>query len=102
MLEKPVEQEANLPSIPSFKVADDILYRQVEDEAVLLHIPTGMYYSLNEMGVRFWEALQQQPPAPVVEQIVAEYQVEYSQVHQDLLNFLKDLADYGVISWSSE
>lgn len=102
MQEKQVEGEASLLHIQNFTIADDILYRQVEDEAVLLHIPSGMYYSLNEMGVRFWEAVRTQTLAIALEQIMAEYQVDYSQVHHDLLTFLNDLADYGIISWSSD
>jgi hypothetical protein len=102
MEEQQVEGKANSLHIRNFTIADDILYRQVENEAVLLHVPSGMYYSLNEMGVRFWEALRTQPPAVVIEQIVAEYAIEYSQVHHDLLTFLNDLADYGIISWSSD
>lgn len=102
MEEEQLEPEAGSLPIRNFAIADDILYRQVENEAILLHIPTGTYYSLNEMGVRFWEALHTQSPALVIEQIVAEYSVDYSQVHHDLLTFLNDLADYGIISWSSD
>jgi hypothetical protein len=86
-----------------FKVADDILFRKVEDEAVLLHIPTGMYYSLNDTSIVFWEALcNQQPLGSVIEKITAEYEVEYSQVLDDLKTFLQDLSEYGLISRSSD
>ncbi len=86
-----------------FNVADNILCRQVENEAVLLHIPTGMYYSLNETSLSFWEALcDRQPLAPVIEKITAEYEVEYSQVLNDLKTFLQDLSEYGLISRSSD
>jgi len=102
MEEQQVEAKAGSLHIQNFTLADDILYRQVENEAVLLHIPSGMYYSLNEIGVRFWEALRTQTLALAIEQIVAEYRVEYSQIHHDLLTFLNDLADYGIISWTPE
>jgi len=102
MSEEQVEPEGHLLQVQKFTFADDILYRQVEHEAILLHIPSGMYYSLNGMGIKFWEALQKHPSAIVIEQIVAEFSVEYSQVHQDLIAFLNDLSDYGIISWSCE
>lgn len=102
MQQEQAKREAGSLRIPNFTIADDILYRQVESEAVLLHIPSGMYYSLNHMGVKFWEALRIYPPELVINQIVTEYQVEYSQIHHDLLTFLEDLADYGVIAWSSD
>ncbi len=85
-----------------FKVADDILFRKVENEAVLLHIDTGMYYSLNETSILFWEALcTQQPLGCVIDKITAEYEVEYAQVFSDLQAFLQNLLNYGLISQAS-
>lgn len=91
--------EENLIDSKRFKIANDILFRQVENEAVLLHIPAGMYYSLNETSIVFWEALRdQQPFDPVIEKITVEYDVEESQVLSDLKTFLQDLFSYGLIS----
>lgn len=91
--------EENLIDSKRFKIANDILFRQVENEAVLLHIPAGMYYSLNETSIMFWEALRdQQPFDPVIEKITVEYDVEESQVLSDLKTFLQDLFSYGLIS----
>lgn len=87
---------------PSFQVAEDVLYRQVENEAILLHIPDGAYYSLNETSILFWEALEAQKPfAPVIEQILAEYAVDRSTVLQDLEAFLQELTDLGLIAHAS-
>ena len=86
----------------NFQVAEDILYRRVENEAILLHIPAGIYYSLSETSLPFWEALQnQQPLLPVVEQIIREYEVDKCQVMQDLRIFLENLSHYGLIFVSS-
>ncbi len=85
-----------------FKVAEDILFRQVENEAVLLHIPTGMYYSLNETSIIAWEVLcSQQPLCRAIEKITAEYEVESSQILNDLQDLVQDLLKYGLISQSS-
>jgi len=103
MPQNQLQVEEDFLNSQSFNVAEDILFRQVENEAVLLHIPAGMYYSLNETSIMFWEALRtQQPFAPVIEEITAEYEVEYSQVLDDLVAFLQDLLNYGLISRSSD
>jgi predicted nuclease of restriction endonuclease-like RecB superfamily len=82
-----------------FQVADDILCSHVEDEAVLLHVTEGTYYSLSETSIPFWEALQnQQPLKDVVEKIIAEYEVEYSQLITNLQGFIENLMEYGMIS----
>ena len=87
----------------SFDVTDDILIRQIENEAILLHTSTGTYYNLSETSIQFWEALQnKQPLEPVVKQITDEYEVEYSQVIEDLRVFLQDLQKFGIVRKSSE
>jgi hypothetical protein len=83
----------------SFKVIEDILFRQVENEGILLHLPSGTYYNLSETSMLFWGALSnQQPLEPIVDQIVDEYEVERAQVHSDLQAFLQDLLDFGLIT----
>lgn len=80
-------------------VAEDILFRQVEDEGILLHIPSSTYYSLSETSLKFWQALSDSKPLiPVVDEITNEYEVERECVLQDLQNFLQDLSNCGVIS----
>ena len=94
----PLNIEAVLRESKSFNVADDILISQIENEAILLHVSTGTYYNLNESSIPFWEALQnKQPLEPVVQQIINEYEVEPSQVLEDLQIFLQDLLEFGII-----
>lgn len=81
-----------------FKVAEDILFRQVENEGILLHITSGTYYSLSETSIRFWQALSnQQPLEPIVNEITDEYEVERAQILSDLQNFLQELSNYSLI-----
>ncbi len=95
----PLNIEAVLRESKSFNVADDILISQIENEAILLHVSTGTYYNLNESSIPFWEALQnKQPLEPVVQQIINEYEVESSQVLNDLQIFLQDLLKFGIIN----
>lgn len=87
----------------SFKLVDDILCSNVENEAILLHVSGGTYYSLSETSLPFWEALQnQQPLEPVVEKITKEYSVEREQVLIDLQAFLENLLNLGLISRESD
>ncbi|MEL6930658.1 MAG: PqqD family protein [Cyanobacteria bacterium J06600_6] len=81
-----------------FTVAEDILFRQVEEEGILLHISSGTYYNLNETSILFWEALTDSKPlSPVVEQITNEYEVEREYVLKDLQTFLQDLSQNQLI-----
>lgn len=82
-----------------YKVADDILFRQVENEAILLHIPSGTYYSLSETSIIFWQSLSNSEPlTSAIDKIVAEYEVERDRILEDLQSFLQDLSTCGLIS----
>lgn len=100
--QKSLDIEEILRKAITFDVVGDILIRQIENEAILLHTPTGAYYNLSETSLSFWEALQaKQPLQPVVDRVIEEYDVEYSQVIQDLQIFLQDLLKSGIMIDSS-
>ncbi|MGH2416648.1 MAG: PqqD family protein [Microcystaceae cyanobacterium] len=91
--------DRNCLEAQSFKVVEDILFRQIENEGILLHVPSGTYYSLSETSIMFWNALSnQQPLEPIVDQIIDEYEVEQAQVLSDLQAFLQDLLAFGLIT----
>lgn len=95
------KSDPNKPDLDDkkYRVADNILFRRVENEGILLHIPSGTYYSLSETSIEFWHALtSSQPLAPVIERITDEYEVEREQVVADLQNLLQDLSNCGVIT----
>jgi hypothetical protein len=41
----------------SFKIAENIAYRTLENEVVVLNLKNGLYYVLNETASRMWEFL---------------------------------------------
>ena len=97
-LDRQLDTEKNILTQVSFKLSDDVLYSEVENEAILLHVSGGTYYNLSETSLPFWEALQnQQPLQPVVEKITNEYEVEREQVLKDLQDFLQELSNLGLI-----
>ncbi|MBD2112403.1 MULTISPECIES: PqqD family protein [Cyanophyceae] len=86
-------------STVAFQATEEVLFRQIEEEAVLLHVTNGNYYSLNETSLPFWEALQnQQPLTTAIDQITDSYAVERDQVLADLQTFLTHLLSYNLIT----
>lgn len=82
-----------------YTIAEGILFRQVENEGILLHIASGTYYSLSDTSILFWQALAESKPLiPVVEQILNKYEVDRDRVLQDLESFLQDLSARGIIT----
>ena len=40
------------------RASSDAMARTVDDEVVILHVPSGEYYSLNPVGAFIWERIE--------------------------------------------
>lgn len=81
-----------------FKIPDNVLFQEVDGEAVLLSLDEGCYYGLDELGTRIWKLIHQDLDRDqVVAAIVAEYEVEPEQARGDLDAFLSDLRESSLI-----
>jgi hypothetical protein len=70
----------------------------LEDEAVILHLRDGVYYSLNQVGASIWNLLQEARTITEIRNIIlSEYEVEPQQCETDLLKLLQELADRNLI-----
>ncbi|WP_420631710.1 PqqD family protein [Candidatus Leptofilum sp.] len=78
--------------------AENVTFEVVADEAILIDINTGTYFSLNEVGTEFWEMLD---GVQTIEQhatiIAAKYEVETSIVVDDLLELANEMAKDDLI-----
>jgi hypothetical protein len=82
----------------TFKIAENVLFQEVDGEAVLLSLDEGCYYGLDELGTRIWKLINQDLDSEgVVAAIVEEYEVEADQARRDLDRFLTDLRESGLI-----
>ena len=68
-------------------------YQNVADEAILIHLQTGVYYSLNEVGTIFWNLMDgARTIADCADSIAAEYAAPRDDVLLDLLELAGELA----------
>ena len=69
-----------------------MLFRRVEDEAVLLDLRSGMYFGLNDAGARAWQLIVEHGALSLVlATLVDEYAVERDVVTRDLLALVEQL-----------
>jgi hypothetical protein len=77
--------------------ADEATYQVVEGEAVLIHLNTGAYYSLNEVGTAFWELLDgARSIADCAAKLASEYDAPADVITADLLELAEDLLKEGL------
>jgi hypothetical protein len=73
--------------------AENVTFEVVADEAILIDINTGTYFSLNEVGTEFWEMIDgEQTIEQHASAIAAKYEVETSMVVADLLELAGEMA----------
>jgi hypothetical protein len=79
-------------------VGQDVLFRDLDGEAVVLNLKTGKYYGLDEVGTRMWALLAQHGQVePVYQALLAEYDVAGERLQLDLLGFVDELASHGLV-----
>ena len=67
-------------------------------EKVLLNYADGVYYSLNEVGARIWELVQEPTSVEtLLATLLAEYDAEPNECEADLVNLLGELSGLGLV-----
>ena len=82
----------------AIQVPDDVLYRDLGGEAVIVSLVTGKYYGLDEVGTRAWALLAEHGRVePAYQALLAEYDVDEAQLRRDLLQLIEALAEHGLV-----
>ncbi len=85
------------------RIPEDVLFRELEGESVLLHLDTGIYYGLDEVGTRMWTALAEGGSVGAAcERLLGEYEVGRETLERDLLRLTEDLASRRLLEVEPE
>jgi hypothetical protein len=88
--------EINLNS--RVRIQDDVLFQELQGEAVLLNLKTGVYLGLNQIGTRIWQLLQEDGSlSRVMEVMLGEYDVTQEKLAQDLLDLVGQMEKQGLL-----
>lgn len=83
-------------------IGEEVLFREIDGEAVILHQETGKYYGLDEVATRMWTLLLRYGQVePVYRELLQEYEVDAERLRQDLLRFVDELASRHLIQIES-
>lgn len=77
---------------------EQVVFRDVEGETVLLHLERGVYFGLDVIGTRIWKTLVEHGRArPALAPLVAEFDVTPERLEEDVTRLLADLHEHGLI-----
>jgi hypothetical protein len=88
------------PSLDSrIRISDDVLWQELQGEAVLLNLKTGVYFGLNPIGTRIWELLADNSMIrDVVDAIVGEYDVAAQVCAEDVIALIADMQKHSLVT----
>jgi hypothetical protein len=76
----------------------DVVHRELDGEAVLLNLETGMYFGLDEVATRLWQCLGEAIDLGRIHQaLLDEYDVVPDRLEADLIRLVTELADQGLV-----
>lgn len=80
-------------------ISDKVLSTDIDDEMVLLDMKSEKYFGFDEVGASIWQAIQRNESlTEVYEILIAEYRVKPEILKKDLLDFINQLEERGVIN----
>ena len=73
------------------------------NEAVLLHLDTKKYYSLNQTGLRIWQMLSEgRTPADIIEGLQAEFDVTPEKARESVIDLMNELISEKLLTPTHE
>jgi hypothetical protein len=76
-----------------WKHSPDVVFRDLDGEAVILDLASGTYFGLNEIGTRVWRMIDEgRNAAEIVDAVAAEYEADRVTIAQDVDRLIEDLS----------
>lgn len=83
----------------SYSLSDDVTWRDVDEEMIVLHLPTGKYYTFNNTGHLVWQQLAKgKDTSEITSEIMNKYEVDKETANRDLTTFIDGLKKHNLIS----
>lgn len=83
---------------PAPRISPDVVFRDLDGEAVLLNLRTGVYFGLDPVATRIWDLLVEQRSLPaILDTLQDEYEVDAAQCERDVRLFLAALTDHALL-----
>lgn len=80
------------------KIAKDVLFREIDDEAVLLNLQSGIYFGLDKVGTDIWRWIGEDGRLEnVLGKLTGRYDVAKETAGADLLELAEKLKKNGLV-----
>ena len=77
---------------------ESVVSAELDSEAVLLNVETGIYFGLDELGSRVWSLIEGgRQEDEIVDSLLLEYEVQPAQLCTDVAAFVTHLIEKGLV-----
>jgi hypothetical protein len=82
----------------SVRIPGDVVFRELQGEAVILNLSSSFYFGLDPTGTRIWQLCEAHGSLQAVwEAMQAEFEAPPDVLRSDLLTFIDDLVAKGLL-----
>jgi hypothetical protein len=86
---------------PLPRPSPDVVFKLLDQEAVLVHLGTNRIFTLTATGARFWQLLAGGSDREAIEeQLLAEYDVPKPELSGEIDSLVRDLTAEGLLTES--
>ena len=79
-------------------IPEDVLFRELDGEAIILNLAKGLYFGLDPVGTRIWMVLAESSSVGrAIEVLTGEYDVGPAVAAQDVVELVSTLRDQGLL-----
>ena len=90
--------ESTLTLTARVRPTDDVLFQDIQGEAVLLNLATGVYLGLDQVGTRLWQLLtEHEQLGAVVDAMLGEYDVSRERLERDVMSLSTRMLSEGLV-----
>lgn len=83
----------------SVRVPKDVVFRELDGEAVILNLASGMYFGLDPIGTRVWQLVTEHESLRAVWQAMQrEFDAPDHTLASDLITFIDELSAKGLVA----
>jgi hypothetical protein len=81
------------------KMSEDVLFQELQGDAVLLDLKTGVYFGLDQVGTRIWHLMEDHALlSDVVAGLMREYDVPEQRCIEDVIALVSRLQEQGLLA----
>lgn len=86
-----------------FRIAQNVVFRDLADESVLLNLDTGTYFGLDAIGTRVWNLVAEHGSTSLaVDTLLAEYDVDAPRLERDVTALINQLLAKRLLTTDAE